>query len=74
MFSSIPIDDHILKEELGINNDKDRDIILLQLNEDTKYIIQKTEKFLKDEIAFDKNLYEFEYSRQKEQNSECVIV
>ena len=74
MFSSIPIDDHILKEELGINNDKDRDIILLQLNEDTKYIIQKTEKFLKDEIAFDKNLYEFEYTRQKEQSSECIIV
>ena len=74
MFSSIPIDDYILKEELGIDNDKDRDIILLKLNEDTKYIIQKTEKFLNDEVVFDENVYEFEYSQPKEENSECIIV
>ena len=63
-----------VKEELGIDNDKDRDIILLKLNEDTKYLIQKTEKFLNDEVVFDENLYEFEYSQPKEENSECIIV
>ena len=41
MFSSIPIDENILKEDLGIQNENDIDIILLQLNKDVKYILSK---------------------------------
>ena len=41
MFSSIPIDEYIVKNELGINNDNDADIILLQLNKEVKYILNK---------------------------------
>ena len=41
MFSSIPLDENILKDELGINSINDRDFILLQINKDIKYIIQK---------------------------------
>ena len=37
MFTTIPIDDNILKEELKIMNVNDRDLILLQLNKDVKY-------------------------------------
>ena len=42
MFSSIPIDENILKDDLKISNINDRDVILLQINKDIKYIIQKT--------------------------------
>ena len=41
MFSSIPIDEYIVKNELGINNENDADIILLQLNKEVKYILKK---------------------------------
>jgi hypothetical protein len=41
MFSSIPIDEYIIKNELGINNENDADIILLQLNKEVKYILKK---------------------------------
>ena len=46
MFSTIPVDDYIIREELKIENDKDRDIILLKLNKDVKYIMLKTEEIL----------------------------
>ena len=67
MFSSIPIDDYILKEELGIENDKDRDVILLRLNKDIKHITIKIENQFKDKV------YEFDTERT-EKNSECIIV
>ena len=44
MFSSIPIDENILKEDLGINTPNDIDIILLQLNKDVKYILSKIQR------------------------------
>ena len=83
MFSTFPIDDFILREELKIDNNKDRDIILLRLNKDVKYIIQKTD----DNISCynnsyevgeqrnyeEKNLYEFD-SFQEEKSSECSIM
>ena len=36
MFSSYPINDNILKNELNIKNEKDRDIILYNLNREIK--------------------------------------
>ena len=73
MFSTIPIDDYILKEELNIENNKDRDIILLRLNKDVKYIMAKTEKLFSNELfSKDNHLYEFEH-HQTEKNSECII-
>ena len=41
MFSSYPINDNILKNELNIKNEKDRDIILYNLNREIKRILQK---------------------------------
>ena len=83
MFSTFPIDDFILKEELKIDNNKDRDIILLRLNKDVKYIIQKTEDNIfcynnsyeigEQRNFEEKNVYEFD-SFQEEKNSECIII
>ena len=74
MFSTIPIDDHILKEELGIENDKDRDIILLRLNKDVKYIMLKLGRRNENEISIDdKKLYEFD-TQTPENKSECIII
>ena len=38
MFTNFPINDKILKEEMNIKNCFDREIILIQLNKDVKYI------------------------------------
>ena len=83
MFSTYPIDDYIIKEELNIEDDKDRDIILLRLNKDVKYIIQKTENNVScynnsyeigEQRNFEEhNLYEFD-TDQKEKTSGCIII
>ena len=42
MFGSVPIDSNILKNSLGVESEKDRDLILLQLQTDVKYISIKS--------------------------------
>jgi len=77
MFSTIPIDDYILKKELKIEEEKDRDIILLKLNSDIKYLIQKTNKALNDINNFydDKNEINNENDKQKnKEDSDCIII
>ena len=59
MFSSIPIDDNILKDDISIKNIKDRDFILLQINKDIKYIIKKSERITNtslNEIILNKDI------------------
>ena len=85
MFSSIPIDDNILKDDIGIKNVKDRDFILLQINKDIKYIIKKSEKVMTtsiNEIILDKNINNKNKDKDKskeknkeenEDNSNCLI-
>ena len=84
MFSSIPIDDNILKDELGINSINDRDFILLQINKDIKYVIQKASEYNKNilinEIRFSKNKYnirELEDENKKkekvDESSNCFV-
>ena len=41
MFSSCPVNDEMLKKDLGIENEKDRDIIIMRLNKDVKYILRR---------------------------------
>ena len=85
MFSTIPVDDYIIKEELKIENDKHRDIILLRLNKDVKYIMQKTDGILGynnsyeigEQKNFDdnNNVYEFDTSQDEKINeNECKII
>ena len=44
MFSSYPINDNILKNDLQINNEKERDILIFQLNRDVKSILKRINK------------------------------
>ena len=79
MFSTIPIDDYILKEELKIEEEKDRDIILLKLNIDIKYLIQRNNNVINDiknTIFYDDdNLLNNEFDNQKNQeDSDCIII
>ena len=41
MFSSVPIDEAILKNCLHIYIEKDRDVIIMQLNRDVRFIVKK---------------------------------
>ena len=70
MFSSIPIDENILKEELKINNINDRDIIFLQINKDIKYIIQKTTTTIKKNNIKNKKINDEE---KEDESSNCLI-
>ena len=70
MFSSIPIDENILKEELKIDSINNRDFILLQINKDIKYIIQKTTTTIKKNIIKNKNINDKE---KVEESSNCFI-
>ena len=74
MFTSIPVDEHILKDELDIQNDKDRDIILLRLNKDVKYMMLKVGENNFEDISKEENkLYEFD-NQASETKSECIII
>ena len=87
MFSSIPIDENILKDDIKIKNVKDRDFILLQINKDIKYIIKKSEKNINssfNEIILEQNKNKNKLEQkdpkiieqQKEENDEdtnCIL-
>ena len=89
MFSSIPVDENILKEDIKIKNVKDRDFILLQINKDIKYIIKKSEKNINtslNEIILDKSdkninkqskkeniVNEKEITKVDEEYSNCIL-
>ena len=68
MFSSYPINDNILKNDLKINNEKDRDIILFKLNRDIKRILQK----LNNQENIDKK-YKFAFFGEDDEEEICFI-
>ncbi len=68
MFSSYPINDNILKNELKINNEKDRDIILFKLNRDIKRILQK----LKNQDNIEKK-YKLQFFGEDDEEEICFI-
>lgn len=65
MFSSNPIDEFILKEYLHIYSEKHRDIIIMQLNKDVKYIMKK--------INSKMNSMEFQKEMEETNCKVCVI-
>ena len=74
MFTTIPIDDNILKEELKITNVNDRDFILLQLNKDVKYIIRKTQRKYQMGRNIDKSPKNSQQAQKNEEEStNCTI-
>jgi len=84
MFSSIPIDENILKDDIEIKNVKDRDFILLQINKDIKYILKKSERIVNtslNEIILDKNInnknknnIKEDSNEENEEYSNCLII
>ena len=72
MFSSIPIDETILKEDLDIYSPNDIDIILLQLNKDVKYILSKLNRNKGEN--FGNKQYMFISSNENTNENKCVIV
>ena len=74
MFGSFPIDSNILKNSIGIINEKDRDLILLQLQKDVKYLSLKSKNirnYSNPKIfrVFEQNLI----SHEKSDSQECKI-
>ena len=79
MFGSVPIDFNILKNSLNIDSENDRDLILLQLQKDVKYLAIKTNGLKNTNSKIDKipkivksSSYKIPNKRQK-QNQDCNV-
>ena len=75
MFGNFPIDSNILKNAIGITNGKDRDLILLRLQKDVKYLSLKS----KNERNFSnpkiQNTYEQNFiNDNKKDSQDCKII
>ena len=75
MFGNFPIDSNILKNAIGITNEKDRDLILLRLQKDVKYLSLKS----KNERNFSnpkiQNTYEQNFiNDNKKDSQDCKII
>ena len=75
MFGNFPIDSNILKNAIGITNEKDRDLILLRLQKDVKYLSLKS----KNERNFSnpkiQNTYEQNFiNDNKKDSQDCTII
>ena len=75
MFGNFPIDTNILKNAIGITNEKDRDLILLRLQKDVKYLSLKS----KNERNFSnpkiQSTYEQNFIKDNKKDSqECKII
>jgi hypothetical protein len=55
MFSSIPLEEKIFEKEIGIDNNNDIDLIILQLNKDVKLISNKFKKKRSASVKLDKD-------------------
>ena len=77
MFGSMPIDFNILKNSLHIESEKDRDLILLQLQKDVKYLAIKTDGLKKFNINKNPKMVKSNSSKipfKKETNNQDCIV
>ena len=74
MFGSFPIDSNILKNSIGIGNEKDRDLILLQLQKDVKYLSFKSKNirnFSNPKII--KTQEKYVIKKEQKDSQECKI-
>ena len=80
MFSSVPIDENIIKKDLGIEKDEDIDIILLQLNKEVKYILSKSKNNnnkksnSQKKILIEKNNIFYNEIKDNHSLLQCVII
>ena len=71
MFGSSPIDSNILKNSIGIDNEKDRDLILLQLQKDVKYLSFKARGGSRN--FSNPNIFKNNEQNDKNDSKECKI-
>ncbi len=71
MFGSSPIDSNILKNSIGIDNEKDRDLILLQLQKDVKYLSFKARGGSRN--FSNPNIFKINEQNDKNDSKECNI-
>ena len=74
MFGSFPIDSNILKNSIGIDNEKDRDLILLQLQKDVKYLSFKSKNLRNYSNPKIQKNNEYNLTNNDNKNSkDCII-
>ena len=74
MFGNFPIDSNILKDSIGITNEKDRDLILLQLQKEVKYLTLKSRNAKKISTPKIHKKYEAYFNEDSKDSQECRII
>ena len=74
MFGNFPIDSNILKDSIGITNEKDRDLILLQLQKEVKYLTLKSRNAKNISILKIDKKHETNFKENNKDAQECSII
>jgi hypothetical protein len=74
MFGNFPIDSNILKDSIGITNEKDRDLILLQLQKEVKYLTLKSRNSKNNSILKIDKKHETNFKENNKDSQECSII
>ena len=74
MFGNFPIDSNILKDSIGITNEKDRDLILLQLQKEVKYLTLKSRNSKNNSNLKIYKKYETNFKENNKDSQECRII
>jgi hypothetical protein len=69
MFSSIPLNDEILKNEIYIYNDNERDLILFHLNKEVK----KLNKIQKKDFNYESKSEVLTLNKKENKKDNCII-
>jgi hypothetical protein len=69
MFSSIPLNDEILKNEIYIYNDNERDLILFNLNKEVK----KLNKIQKKDFNYESKSEILTLNKKENKKDNCII-
>ena len=74
MFGNFPIDSNILKDSIGITNEKDRDLILLQLQKEVKYLTLKSRNAKNISTPKIHKMYQTHFKDDNKDSQDCRII
>ena len=74
MFGNFPIDSNILKDSIGITNEKDRDLILLQLQKEVKYLTLKSRNAKNISTPKLHKMYQAHFKDDSKDSQDCRII
>ena len=74
MFGNFPIDSNILKDSIGIINEKDRDLILLQLQKEVKYLTLKSKNVKNISSPKIHKIFGKHFKDDSQDSQECTII